>query len=338
MLHQCLILGGELKDEAVLKKIHGEHPRVVHFNTRTGGAHVDQIRGTGLRKLMASICCKQCQIERLFEGFYCSIKNIKWFFNKNAGRLILRNFHSRTIGSSNVTSEITNNTLLQEMLLDLPGAVAHFERIHVKTGAWPANGMQHSDWVYFPDDSLVSLSPGRQAMSDATIAVVGRHGCWLPGTLDGAQLQAQVLHGGQVYRLDWGIVQDDPRRFAPWLMRTANASQRLIRQMTQMAFCAHQHTVTQRMASWLLVCLHQSNQASLCIRLIDVPHSVRSSPDAFQAALSALEARAGIRCDPEIPSSPGQEQMPARLWTLDPQQLSGLACSCHRHINEEVSA
>ena len=230
----------------------------------------------------------------------------------------------------------TNNTLLQKMLLDVPDAVAHFERVHVKTGVWSENGLQQSDSAYFPDDSLVSLSLGRQAMSDATIAVVGRHGCWLPGTV--AEPQLQALHGGQMYRLDWRIVQDDPRRFAPWLMHTANASQRLIRQMTQMAFCAQQHTVAQRMASWLLVCLHQSIQASLCIRLVDVPHSVRSSPDAFQDALNALQERAGIRCDPETPSSLGQEQIPARLWTQDLQQLSVLACNCHRHINEEASA
>ena len=37
LMHQRLILGGELKDEAVLKKIHGKHPRVVRFNDRICG-------------------------------------------------------------------------------------------------------------------------------------------------------------------------------------------------------------------------------------------------------------------------------------------------------------
>ena len=69
MLQQRLILGGELKDEAVLKKIHGEHPRVVHFNTRMGGRKIDQIRGTGLTWLAQVYVANNARLNGYLKAF-----------------------------------------------------------------------------------------------------------------------------------------------------------------------------------------------------------------------------------------------------------------------------
>lgn len=222
---------------------------------------------------------------------------------------------------------------MQKMLLDVPGTGAGFERIHVKPGPWAADLSRDSGWAYFPDDSLVGLSPSRPALGEPTIAVVGHRGFWFSG----AQLQAQVLRGGHLYRLDWALVQGNPQRYAPWLISAAEASQRLIRQMTQMAFCANHHTPIQCAASWLLVCLHQASKRALPIRLGDIPSALGQPGDAFQAALGVLDAHWGIHRDADLLPLPGQDVMSARPWTLDPAQLSRLACNCHRRINEEAS-
>lgn len=232
-----------------------------------------------------------------------------------------------------MTIEKTNNTLLQKMLLDVPGTGADFERIHVPTGSWPADLPSHSGWAYFPDDSLVGLSPDRPAEGNAIMAVVGHHGFWFPDMLTGAQLQAQVLRGGHMHRLDWSVVQRDPQRYAPWLVASAEASQRLIRQMTQMAFCASHHTATERRASWLLVCLHQAIQTSLPIRLLDTAGTHRQPDDELEWALGLLEDHLGIRHGADLPI--GRDK--ATQLTLDKAQLRELACACHRRINERTS-
>lgn len=234
--------------------------------------------------------------------------------------------------------ETTHNTLLQKMLLDLPGTGADFERIHIEPGPWPTDLPHHMDWAYFPDDSLVGLSPNRPAWGDATMAVVGHRGFWFPDMLTGAQLQAQVLRGGHMHRMDWSIVRRDPRRYAPRLVTAAEASQRLIRQMTQMAFCASHHTAMQRRASWLLVCLHQAVQTSLPIRLVDTARTHCEPDDVFQRALGVLEAHLGIWRGADLPTGLDHNGMPASLLTLDTTQLNELACTCHCRINGQASA
>lgn len=205
------------------------------------------------------------------------------------------------------------------MLQDVPGTDADFERIQVPAGPWPIELDRHHDWAYFPDDSLVSVSPSRLAWGDAVIAVVGHHGFWLPGMLTGRPLHAQVLRAGHVHRVDWSIVQRDPQRYAPWLIRAAQASQRMMGQMAQLAFCAKHHTPTQRMASWLLVCRHESVNTSLPASLGGIQSSLREQDQWLVAALSQCHGKGAV---------------PASLVSLDQEALAVVACTCHRYIND----
>lgn len=237
-----------------------------------------------------------------------------------------------------MTIEKTKNTLLQKLLQDVPDIATNFERVHLMTGPWPTNLRQQNDWAYFPDDSLIGLSADTQPRGHGGMVIAGRHGFWLSGPMTGLTLRARVLHEGHIYRLNWRMVQDDPHRFAPCLISAALATQRLIRQMAQMAFCVQHHTPVQRMASCLLVCLQQSSDASLSVRQDDVLDMLRVPADVLQEALSVLQTHSGIRCDPGVPTTkPGPVAVPARLWTQDPQHLALLACDCHRHMNAEAS-
>lgn len=219
------------------------------------------------------------------------------------------------------------------MLLDVPHASEHIERISVSPGPWPAEPAQGGPFAYFPDGSLISLFAESAVANDVSIAVIGCHGFWFPGMLQGRRLKAHALGGGHVHRLYWRMVQADLQRYAAWLIPTAGAAQRLIQQMAQMAFCAHHHSLTQRIASWLLVCLNQSAQSALRIRLADIPASLREPQALFEASLLVLEEHLCLHRVHGLPPLKGEDLMPAQLWTLDAEQLAGLACSCHRRIN-----
>lgn len=256
--------------------------------------------------------------------------------SKNTDRLLSQEWRCNKVVPQNVKITTTNNTLLQKMLLEIPGTAADLERIHVKTGLWLAEPSQHTDWAYFPDNSLVSLSAVRPALDRVTMAVVGHRGFWFSNMFAGTPLQAQVLQAGDLYRLDWRRLQNDPQRFAPWLVSTAEASQRLIRQMSQMAFCASHHTPVERLASWMLVCLQEMGPTSRPLCLDDLPDDLRAHEEAFQAAGGAL-ATMGAGADRVGLSLLDNDGMPPKAWSLDPASLKPLACACHHRIHGQAS-
>lgn len=224
-----------------------------------------------------------------------------------------------------MTIEKTNNTLLQKMPLDVPENAACLDRIWVKPGPWPADLALGDGYAYFPDDSLISLAAASGEAKDVHVAVVGRLGFWKPRTSGVANLQTRVLREGNVHRLDCAVLVNEPHRYAPWFVSMASASQRLIGQMAQMAFCAHHHDTTQRLASWLLICLHQSPFETVRIRLADIPVSLQQSRPLLEEALRALEAHTGLQR--------GQDLVGVQVWMREAEQLNGLSCGCHRRIN-----
>ena len=206
---------------------------------------------------------------------------------------------------------------LQQAPLD---AWMRFERLSVLPGPWSIEATDEDDWVYFPEDALIGLASPAAQSAAARMAVVGCQSCWMPSYWKSMPLQAHVLVGGTVQRTPWSAMQNEPHRHAPWLWHAAVASQRLIRQMAQMAFCAQHHTLVQSLATWFLVCLHQAARPELDLRWPDLMRW-RDVPQAqLLQALSTLEARGALQWS-------GSDQGVVRIQAVP--ELSLMACSCH---------
>ncbi len=219
------------------------------------------------------------------------------------------------------------NALLSLMLKDQPGGLpVTLERIELKLGPWPHELGAPDTHVYFPEDALITLGAGSATERGADSAVIGRQGCWAPSMLKGPSMQAQVMLAGHAYRLDWTPVNNDPVRYARWLWCTTAATQSLIRQMAQMAFCNQHHNPEQRMASWLLICLSQYPQFTLHLSLEALPPSLKQPASRFHAILHKLETYLGVHRLGDV------------LRTVDPEQLAGLACSCHQEVTRTYPA
>ena len=232
----------------------------------------------------------------------------------------------------------TNNTLMQQMLADVPGSQACFERIAVKPGPWPEQLAELTDCAFFPDDCLISLTPDLGASPQVSGVVLGHRSLWFSNGSNPSLLQARVIVGGYVYRVNWSLLRHDTQRYAPWFFLGAAASQCLISQMAQMAFCARHHALVPRLASWLLACMHQSIQPSMPISLNDIPEAFRVNNDGFEEAWAELQARQAIRSDTVLLPVSGKTNAPDMAWTMEPVPLTRLACTCHHHINAAASS
>lgn len=199
-------------------------------------------------------------------------------------------------------------------------ALMRFERLSILPGPWPIETTDEDDWVYFPEDALIGLAAPAAQGSAALVAVVGCQSCWMPSYWKSKPLQVHVWVGGTVQRTSWSDMQNNPQRHAPWLWHAAVASQRLIHQMAQMAFCEQHHTLVQSLATWLLVCLHQAARPELEVRWPDLMRW-RDVPQAqLLQALTTLQSCGALQWT-------GSDQGVVRVRSVP--ELTRMACACH---------
>ena len=206
----------------------------------------------------------------------------------------------------------TQNSLLDLLLRDI-SRVSDFEmeRVFLPQGALTLSGE-----VYFPQDALLTLAHASPSRPAVDVAVVGRHACVGPADLWGAQMQSVVLVPGHAYRLDWMGIKAQAQ-YPAWLWHTTAATHGLMEQMAQTAYCVQHHQTTQRLASWLLMCLAQYGGDDLVLPLAFLPASLRHREDDFQVAVLALEAQAAMSLREE------------HIQQLHAERLAAVACRCH---------
>jgi uncharacterized protein YgbK (DUF1537 family) len=129
---------------------------------------------------------------------------------------------------------------------------------------------------------------------------------------------------GHAYRVDWADIRAHADQYSAWLWHTTAATHGLMQQMAQRAFCAGHHAVTQRLASWLLMCMGQYGDKSLTLPLAGLPAAIRQNANDVQNALRALENQGAIQLCGES------------IDRLDADRLAAVACRCHTMVKHTV--
>lgn len=224
------------------------------------------------------------------------------------------------------------NHLLSRLLQTTPEAAAHLERVTLSPGPWPnpctADDEGH---VYFLEAGLMGLFWSGKPFTRTGMALLGCQACWWPGDGGVSSLQAQVLQVGHAQRIRWSVLQDQPQRYAPWLMQTAAASQQLIHQMAQLTFCAENHNRLQRLASGLLIVLNQNPDSDGQMSVADLAHWLSCPVADVQAASQTLEVHGALKLTVDTATG-------VQLHSLHPQMLASMACSCHLQVAQSHRA
>ena len=232
-----------------------------------------------------------------------------------------RNF--RRLECTHLSTEKIKNSLLALLLAD-SALQPDLKPVCMALSAGPlVFDFSGSDrFIYFPVDALMTLGPANS--SNAVLAVVGWHGCVASGQTESSAIQSHVMVPGQAYRLDWSVVAQDPARYTAWLWHTTAATHGQMEQMAQTAFCVQHHHATQRLASWLLMCLAQYGGDDLVLPLACLPASILASAADLQNTLQTLESQGALAW------------RDAHIEQLHAGRLVALACRCHTMVRHTV--
>ena len=198
-------------------------------------------------------------------------------------------------------------------------------------GPWPTRGeVDDEGHLNFLESGLIGLFWPAQPLSAVGMALLGCNACWSSGGRGISPFQTRVLQSGHAQRIRWSVLQAQPQRYATWLMQTAEASQQLMKQISQMAFCAANHNTLQRMSSMLFTMQqHLHCQESICVT--DLAHWLSYSEDQVRAAAQTLQEHGALILELD-------ESVGPKLHSLQPQLLASLACSCHLHLVQQQGA
>ena len=221
---------------------------------------------------------------------------------------------------------LSPNHLLSRLLYTTPEATQHLERVTLCPGPWPIEVRKDQDgYLYFPEAGLIGLYWQGATFANVRTAWLGTHACLWPGYWMGSSLKAQVLQAGHAQRIGWSVLQAEPQRYAPWLLQTAAASQQLIHQMAQTVYCAQNHNALQRLASSLLMVLHQNPHSEGHVSVDDVAHWLSCPVGEVELAAQSLQVQGALQM--ASTSDTG-----AQLHSLQTPMLVTLACSCHQQV------
>jgi CRP-like cAMP-binding protein len=198
--------------------------------------------------------------------------------------------------------------------VDACGASAALER-----GMVLCRANQTIDHVWFIDRGVVSASHRLPDGAEFEVALIGAEG--MVGALLALESSAtpivwRVCVAGtatKVARADFLSLLEEHPDFRAAVLAFAAA---LVRQISQAAACAAKHTISQRLARWILTCQAKAGQQDLEITHQSLARALGVRRAGVTAALHVLEGARAIR------------SVRGRVILKDAELLRTLACGC----------
>lgn len=182
------------------------------------------------------------------------------------------------------------------------------------------------EYVYFPDQSIVSLVTVMEDGTTMEVSLVGREGIvGVPVILGGytTTTQAIVQVAGRALRISSTLLRTEFNRGGALHHLLLRYTQFLLAQVSQTAICNRLHSLEARFARWLLLVQDstQSNELPLTQEFVAQTLGVRRS--------GITEAAGTLRQLGIIYYTRG------RITILNLEHLEATACECYRIIQKE---
>lgn len=204
---------------------------------------------------------------------------------------------------------------------------SHLTRVSLSLGQVLHQAHEEIQYVYFPENCVISILSIMEDGSTVEVGVVGREGMLGLRVLLGVKKTphcAVVQVAGNAMRMRAQYLDQDLQGLGsslrPLLLRYTQA---LLSQVSQSAACISQHSIRQRLARWLLAMSDRtgSNRLELTHEIISIMLGVRRASASenlreLQDAGLIATRRGGIRI-------------------VDSEGLANAACECYRIVKEE---
>jgi CRP-like cAMP-binding protein len=180
------------------------------------------------------------------------------------------------------------------------------------------------EYVYFPDNGLVSLVTHMHDGTAIEVGLIGKDGMvGIPVLLgdDIAFEQAIVQIAGSATRMKASVLKETLKRnHSPLLAELLLYTRTLMKQIAQTAACNRLHTVEERLSRWLLMCHDRIESDELLLTQEFISNMLGTRRARVGSAASGLQTE-GL-----ISYSRG------RISILERVGLEEVACECYRAV------
>ncbi|MCA1575678.1 MAG: Crp/Fnr family transcriptional regulator [Acidobacteria bacterium] len=205
--------------------------------------------------------------------------------------------------------------------------ISYLTKVSVSLGEVLHQAREEIQYVYFPENCVISILSTMEDGSTVEVGVVGHEGMLGVRVLLGVKKTphcAVVQVAGSAMRMRADRLDQDLKGMGsslrPLLLRYTQA---LLSQISQSVACISQHSIRQRLARWLLAMRDRTGSNNL-----DVTHEIISLMMGIRRA-SASENLHELRDAGLIATRRGG------IRIVDSQGLANTACECYRIVKEE---
>jgi CRP-like cAMP-binding protein len=221
------------------------------------------------------------------------------------------------------TNERSSDGVSNRILAALPKAsreaMASLELVLLQSGVVLYEPEQTIEYVYFPNDALISIVSLSSEGATVEIGLIGHEGMvGLPAVLGGVTpYRAVVQMGGWAFRMKGRSISEEFRRnrlLQELLLRYTNA---FLVQIAQSSICNCYHTLQERLCRWLLVARDGARSDSLLLTHDLVARLLGTRRASITVAAGLLQ-KAGL-----IRTGRGE------ITIVDPHGLEEMSCECY---------
>jgi CRP-like cAMP-binding protein len=224
-----------------------------------------------------------------------------------------------------------HTTYKNQLLSVLPEAVRQrwadqLELVEMPLGKVLYESSAKMDYVYFPEDCIVSLLFVLFDGSSTEIAVVGHEGLvgisiFMGG--DTTPNRAVVQSAGRSFRVPSNFLKDEFHRSVEVMHLFLRFTQALVTQVTQTAVCNRHHTLDQQLCRWLLLSMDRLAMPELVMTQELIANMLGVRREGVTVAAGKLQS-VGI-----ISYSRGH------IKVIDRPALEARSCECYALVKNE---
>jgi CRP-like cAMP-binding protein len=202
------------------------------------------------------------------------------------------------------------------------------ERVDLPLGKVLYESSEELDYVYFPEDCIVSLLFVLDNGSSTEIALVGFEGLVGISIFMGGETtpnRAVIQCAGQSLRVRSQFLKEEFHRSIEVMHLFLRFTQALVTQMTQTAVCNRHHSLDQQLCRWVLLSMDRLNGTELVMTQELIANMLGVRRERVTIAAGHLQA-AGL-----ISYTRG------RIKLLDRVALEARSCECYALMKQEYT-
>ena len=231
-------------------------------------------------------------------------------------------------GQNGIKSTPFGGLMTNRLLARLPGEdfarlLPYMEPVTLQAGHYLYGLGNNIDHVYFPETAVISHVHLLEDGNTTEVALVGKEGMTgLSAVFNAppANYWSQIIIGGGALRVEVEVLLEDFYRGQAMQRLVLNYASERIAQISQRAVCNGRHTLSERLATWLLMLHDRAGDGPLLLTHEEIARHLGARRASISVAATLLKDRRIISYNR------------GHIRILDRQTLLSTACECYETL------